>query len=248
VEKRAGPPIEARRRQLVEHGLVRAAEIRHSPFAIRHWQVARGEATRRTLTAGCTSPVPGRPASLPECESWAHGLRSAGRTGCSFCFAWNVRWPKVTPVNLPNKLTLSRFGLTALFLWAVMSHSAWNDTLALAIFCFAGLTDLLDGRIARRRHLITNFGILMDPWRTRSHLFGVHCAGRAAHDFAAASRVRPGHLALRPKVEAWMVVIIVARNWPSPACGAGRLEERCARCRGYGKHKTISQIVASSPC
>ena len=38
-----------------------------------------------------------------------------------------------------------------------------NDTLALFFFCLAGVTDFLDGRIARARNLITNFGILMDP-------------------------------------------------------------------------------------
>ena len=66
-------------------------------------------------------------------------------------------------MNLPNKLTVSRFGLTVVFLWAVFSKFAYNDTLALIFFCLAGITDFLDGRIARSRNLITNFGILMDP-------------------------------------------------------------------------------------
>jgi CDP-diacylglycerol--glycerol-3-phosphate 3-phosphatidyltransferase len=66
-------------------------------------------------------------------------------------------------MNLPNKLTVSRFVLTALFLWALFSPIRFNDTLALFFFCIAGFTDFLDGRIARKRNLITNFGILMDP-------------------------------------------------------------------------------------
>ena len=43
------------------------------------------------------------------------------------------------------------------------SRSPVNDTLALIFFGVAGITDFLDGAIARRRKLITNFGILMDP-------------------------------------------------------------------------------------
>ena len=66
-------------------------------------------------------------------------------------------------MNLPNKLTVSRFALTAMFLWAMFSRSPVNDTLALVFFSLEGLTDFLDGRIARKRNLITNFGILMDP-------------------------------------------------------------------------------------
>lgn len=54
-------------------------------------------------------------------------------------------------MNLPNKLTVSRFVLTAVFLWAMFSRSPVNDTLALVLFSAAGLTDLFDGRIARQR-------------------------------------------------------------------------------------------------
>ena len=66
-------------------------------------------------------------------------------------------------MNLPNKLTVSRFVLTALFLWALFSPLRFNDTLALVFFSVAGFTDFLDGSISRRRGLVTNFGILMDP-------------------------------------------------------------------------------------
>ena len=71
-------------------------------------------------------------------------------------------------MNLPNKLTVSRFVLTVAFLWAVFSRSAVNDTLALIFFSVASFTDFLDGKIARDRKLITSFGTLMDHWRTRS--------------------------------------------------------------------------------
>src|SRR5271169_4512026 len=68
-------------------------------------------------------------------------------------------------MNLPNKLTVSRFVLTVVFLWALFWpwQIPLRNTLALFFFCAAGVTDFLDGRIARARGLITNFGILMDP-------------------------------------------------------------------------------------
>ena len=73
-------------------------------------------------------------------------------------------------MNLPNKLTVSRFALTAFFLWALFwpSPFPFQNTLALVLFCVASFTDFLDGKIARSRGLITNFGILMDRWRTKS--------------------------------------------------------------------------------
>ena len=52
-------------------------------------------------------------------------------------------------MNLPNKLTVSRFVLTVLFLWALFSPIPFHNTLALFFFCLAGVTDFLDGRIAR---------------------------------------------------------------------------------------------------
>ncbi len=149
-------------------------------------------------------------------------------------------------MNLPNKLTLSRFGLTVLFLWAVMSHWAWNDTLALAIFCFAGLTDLLDGRIARQRRLITNFGILMDPLADKVLTCSAFIVLVERHMISAPPVVFTlGHLAFRPKVEAWMVVIIVARELAITGLRLLAASKNVVlAAEGYGKHKTISQIVA----
>jgi phosphatidylglycerophosphate synthase len=66
-------------------------------------------------------------------------------------------------MNLPNKLTLSRFLLTVAFLVAVFSGYPYHETFALVLFSVAGLTDYYDGKLARQYNLITNFGILMDP-------------------------------------------------------------------------------------
>src|SRR5438045_9312765 len=66
-------------------------------------------------------------------------------------------------MNLPNKLTVSRFVLTVAFLIVMFSRVPFHETIALVLFIAGGISDFLDGQIARRRKLITNFGILMDP-------------------------------------------------------------------------------------
>ena len=141
-------------------------------------------------------------------------------------------------MNLPNKLTVSRFVLTAFFLgdlfypWPV----PFRYTLALFLFSVAGFTDFLDGKIARRRGLITNFGILMDPLADKI----LTCSAFIA--FVESTHLNP---AAPVKVAAWMVIIIVAREL---AITGLRLlaasKQVILAAERYGKHKTISQIVA----
>ena len=66
----------------------------------------------------------------------------------------------IMELNLPNKLTLLRMALVPVYL--VLLFCGW-DVPALIVFAVASLTDMLDGRIARSRHLVTNFGKFMDP-------------------------------------------------------------------------------------
>ncbi len=68
-----------------------------------------------------------------------------------------------TEMNWANRLTLSRLLLTVLFVLALNSSWQYARTSALIIFLIAGLTDFIDGEIARRYGVITNFGKLMDP-------------------------------------------------------------------------------------
>ena len=139
-------------------------------------------------------------------------------------------------MNLPNKLTVSRFVLTGLFLIAMFWHSPYNDTAALIIFCLAGFTDFLDGKIARDRNLITNFGRLMDPLADKI----LTCSAFIA---LVERGQRVGWMGV--KVEAWMVVIIVARELAITGLRLLAASKNVVlSAEGFGKHKTISQISA----
>jgi CDP-diacylglycerol--glycerol-3-phosphate 3-phosphatidyltransferase len=141
---------------------------------------------------------------------------------------------------------VSRFALTAAFLWALFSRSAVNDTLALGFFCLAGLTDFLDGRIARQRGLITNFGVLMDPLADKIMTCSAFIALIERHMLVPPPAVfHLGTHAVTPKVHAWMVVIIVARELAITGLRLLAASKNVVlAAEKYGKHKTISQIVA----
>src|SRR6516162_5447233 len=131
-------------------------------------------------------------------------------------------------MNLPNKLTLSRFGLTVGFLAAIFSKVPGRETIALALFVAAGISDFLDGQIARRRNLITNFGILMDPLADKIMVCSAFIAFVELGWFPA-----------------WMTVIIVARELSITGLRLLAASKNVVlAAEGYGKHKTISQIVA----
>src|SRR3954453_10858954 len=98
-------------------------------------------------------------------------------------------------MNVPNKLTISRFALTAAFLAVFFSQFPLGNTVALVLFSAAGLTDYFDGKIARRDKLITNFGVLMDPLADKI----LTCSAFIAF---VDQNLMP----------AWMAVLIVARE------------------------------------
>ena len=131
-------------------------------------------------------------------------------------------------MNLPNRLTVSRFGLTLLF--AASLSSAWRfaNTAGLVLFVIAGITDYLDGEIARRRKLVSDFGKLMDPLADKVMM-------AAAFILLVPEGAFP----------AWVAVVIVSREF---AITGLRL---LAAHKGVvlpseklGKHKMIWQIVA----
>ena len=66
-------------------------------------------------------------------------------------------------MNLPNKLTVARILLVPFFVAALLIDFPLNNLAALALFGAASITDLLDGKIARKQGLITDFGKFADP-------------------------------------------------------------------------------------
>ena len=69
----------------------------------------------------------------------------------------------VIKVNLPNKLTVIRRILVPVFMAFMYIDSPYSFLIALIIFCVASFTDFLDGHIARKNNLVTDFGKFMDP-------------------------------------------------------------------------------------
>jgi CDP-diacylglycerol--glycerol-3-phosphate 3-phosphatidyltransferase len=131
-------------------------------------------------------------------------------------------------MNLPNKLTLSRFVLTVAFLAVMFSRMPFHQTVALVLFVAGGVSDFLDGLIARRQKLITNFGILMDPLADKVMVCSAFIAFVGLH-----------------WMPAWMVVIVVARELAITGLRLLAASKNVVlAAEGYGKHKTISQIVA----
>jgi CDP-diacylglycerol--glycerol-3-phosphate 3-phosphatidyltransferase len=140
-------------------------------------------------------------------------------------------------MNLPNKLTVSRFALTALFLCALFCpwQIPFRNTFALFFFFIAGVTDFLDGRIARKRNLITNFGILMDPLADKILICSAFIA------FVESTHLHPG---APVKVAAWMVIVIVARELTITGLRLLAASKGVVlAAENFGKHKAVSQIV-----
>ena len=123
-------------------------------------------------------------------------------------------------MNLPNKITTSRLVITVAFVVVLLMKFPLNTTVACALFFIGGISDIVDGMIARRRGLVTDFGKLMDPLADKIMV----CAGfimliaaptpPAMAEAIAALRLPhwlqiPGPTSLMP---AWMVIIIVARE------------------------------------
>ena len=101
-------------------------------------------------------------------------------------------------MNLPNKLTVARVILIPFFVFFLLNDSMnpYFKWVALALFIIASLTDLLDGKIARKYNLVTDFGKFMDPLADKllvcSAMIGLIELGR---------------------IEAWIVLVIIAREF-----------------------------------
>ncbi|MCR5526769.1 MAG: CDP-diacylglycerol--glycerol-3-phosphate 3-phosphatidyltransferase [Lachnospiraceae bacterium] len=132
-------------------------------------------------------------------------------------------------MNLPNKLTVLRVVLIPFFVVFLLTNcfgeaSKWA---ALAIFIIASLTDMLDGKIARKYNLVTNFGKFMDPLADKMLV----CSALIC-------------LTAMGKIPAWMVIVIVARDFTISGFRLVAAETgRVIAANYWGKFKTASQMV-----
>lgn len=132
-------------------------------------------------------------------------------------------------MNLPNRLTVSRLGLTLLFVGVLSVESPCKYTAALLLFGAASFTDYLDGMLARRWNLITNFGSLMDP-----------LADKVLTSAAFVMFVQEKHL------DAWVVVMVLAREFLVTGIRLIAMERGAVlAAEKLGKHKTIWQLVCA---
>ena len=134
----------------------------------------------------------------------------------------------ISSLNIPNILTSSRIGLTAVFMFLLFLKGAVPKVLALFVFLLASLTDYWDGRLARKNNQITGFGKLMDPIADKILTLSAFLA------FV--------QMAIIP---AWMAVAIITRDLlitglrlSMPGTG-GAVEARSS-----GKHKTALQFAS----
>src|ERR1041385_8480228 len=130
-------------------------------------------------------------------------------------------------MNWANRLTLSRLALTILFVAALNSSWPYARTTALIVFLIAGLTDFVDGEIARRYGIVTNFGKLMDPLVDKI-------------------MIAAGFISLVPlgAVPAWVATIVVARDFLITGLRLlATAEGIVLPAERLGKHKTSWQTV-----
>lgn len=147
-------------------------------------------------------------------------------------------------MNLPNTLTLFRFTLIPVYFWAFYGTSNTHKVGALFIFLLAGLTDILDGYLARSRGLETQAGQLLDPLADKlmmvAVLFSLIDSGRVSWALAGLLVLRDAVMIVGatffhfqgkravPKANRWgktttvfyyLTICAVIVAWPSPESG-----------------------------
>ena len=131
-------------------------------------------------------------------------------------------------MNLPNKLTILRIVLVPLFVALLLIPAIpYNEIWAILVFSLASLTDMLDGKIARKYNLVTNFGKFMDP-----------IADKLLVCSAMICLVEKGAL------PAWIVIIIIGREFIISGFRLVASDKGVVIAASYwGKFKTTFQML-----
>lgn len=131
-------------------------------------------------------------------------------------------------MNLPNKLTMLRVILIPVFIVFMLANiTSYDKWIALAIFIIASLTDLADGKIARKYNLVTNFGKFMDPLADKLLV----CSAMIA-------------LIELGRIPAWIVIVIIAREFIISGFRLIASDNGVVIAASYwGKFKTTFQMI-----
>lgn len=132
-------------------------------------------------------------------------------------------------MNLPNKLTVLRMIMVPFFVVSMLMTEGWfaDKWISLILFCVASLTDMLDGKIARKYNLVTNFGKFMDP-----------LADKLLVCSAMICMIDSG------KLTAWFVIIVIAREFIISGFRLVASDNGIVIAASYwGKLKTVSQMA-----
>lgn len=133
-------------------------------------------------------------------------------------------------MNLPNKITLVRIFLVPIFMIVMFLPVPYANLIAFFIFIVASLTDFIDGRLARSRNLVTNFGKFLDP---------------LADKLLVASALIA--LVGQDKLPSWIATVIIAREFIVTGIRLiASNEGRVIAASIWGKMKTVTQIIAIS--
>ena len=139
---------------------------------------------------------------------------------------------QVSNGNIANIITVVRILLAPLFVWLVLlddgEHGIWRFVAA-GLFIAAIATDGLDGALARKRNLVTNSGIILDPIADKILIGGALIA-----------------LALVAELPWWVVIVILAREIGITLFRLMVLSDRVIPASGGGKLKTVLQAVTLS--
>ncbi len=134
-------------------------------------------------------------------------------------------------MNLPNKLTVLRMILVPVFMVVYeISAIPFHTAIAALIFIFASVTDWLDGYLARKNNIVTNFGKFMDPLADKLLVTGALLC-----------------LMNRDIVSFWIVMVIIAREFIVSGLRLVAVTKGIVIAAGkLGKIKTVTQIIAVS--
>lgn len=132
-------------------------------------------------------------------------------------------------MNLPNKLTLARCVMAVIFVGLLSFESTLSYFIGYIVFTAAAITDYYDGKIARERGLVTNFGKLLDPVADKVLMLAA---------FLMMIKIPALH------IPAWTIVAILAREFlVTGARALAASEGQIIAAAAHGKIKTVLQMV-----